>query len=129
LTPTQALAKLKMMFRPKAWSRRAGVTALVLLSLLTGTLALPHAEVDDFACSPVVLSHDETAHIMGAAPDSPTRDAEHCFLCHSLRSVYPAFEKYEQKTGAFRAERMHAAAFAFADRIDWSLVPGRAPPA
>ena len=117
------------MFRMKVWSGRAGVIALVLLSLLTGTLAVPHAEVDDLACTPVVLSHDETAHVLGAAPDSSERGSEHCFLCHSLRSFHPAFEKYEQKTGAFRAERMHAAAFVFADRIDWSLVPGRAPPA
>ena len=124
-TAVDALAKLKTMIRAKA-----GVAAILLLSLIAGTVALPHAGgLDDFACSPVVPGRDETAHFISAAPSSSERDAEHCVLCHSLRSFYPAFEKYEQKTGAFRTERMHAAAINFADRVDWALVPGRAPPA
>jgi hypothetical protein len=118
------------MFGREAWIRRAGVSALVLLSLCVGTIALPHAEgLDDLACSPVVFGNGESDRSIDAASESAGEDAAHCFLCHSLRSFHPAFEKYEQRIGTARAERLHAASVTFADCVDWSLVPGRAPPA
>ena len=124
------------MFRAGSWIRRVGVALLVLASLCAGTVALPHAEgQDDFACSAVLVSlvslvsHDQSAHHFRAAPSSRDTDGEHCFLCHSLRSFHPAFEKYQQRYRAVRAERLHATLVAIADRLEWSLAPGRAPPA
>jgi hypothetical protein len=106
------------------------VAFCLLVSLSTGTRALPHAsDPDDFACSPILVNHDESAHYVGAAPSSPVTDTQHCFLCHSLRSFFSAFEKYEQRDGAPRVERLHAPPLASAARLEWSLVLGRAPPA
>ena len=102
----------------------------LLASLCAGAVALPHADgLDDFACSPVAVSHDESAHHFRAASSSRESDRQHCFLCHSLRSFHPGFEKYEQPDGALPTERLHASLVAPADRLDWSLAPGRAPPA
>ncbi len=118
------------MFRAKSWFQRAGVAVSLLISLCAGSVAPPHIEdLDDIACRPILVNHDESAHYIGAASPSSEVEGEHCFLCHSFRSVYPAFEKFVQHDGALRAEQPHAAPFAFADRLDWSLVPGRAPPA
>ena len=117
------------MFRAKSWIQRAGVAAALLVSLCAGTTALPHAEgVDDFACSPIPVAHDENAHHIGAAPSAIESHAQHCFLCHSLRSVFPVFDKYEQRDSIVRAERLHVAPVAVASRLAWSLVLGRAPP-
>lgn len=117
------------MFRAMSWIRRTGVAVALLASLCTGVVALPHAEgLDDVACSPVFVSHDESAHYIGVAPSSPAGEVEHCFLCHSLRSFHPVFDKYELRDGTSRAERLHATLVAGDSRLDWALVPGRAPP-
>ncbi|HKY19776.1 MAG TPA: hypothetical protein VJM31_01040 [Vicinamibacterales bacterium] len=124
------MAKLKSMFRARSWIRQAGVALFVLASLVAGTVAPPHADGQaDLACAPLFASHDASAHSVGPASATPHREADHCFLCHSLRSFHPAFEKFEQRDGAVRAERLHATLVVFADRLDWSLAPGRAPPA
>jgi hypothetical protein len=118
------------MFRARSWVLRAGVTALLLVSLCAGTVALPHAEgLDDFACAPILVSHDESAHHISEAPASSDVDRQHCFLCHSLRSFYPGLDEFVQHDGALYTEQLHTAPFSFADRLNWSLVPGRAPPA
>jgi hypothetical protein len=115
------------MFRVRPWIRR--VAATLVITLCTGVAALPHTEgFDDFACAPVFVGHDESAHYIGAAPTTNHVDGEHCFLCHSLRSFHPGFEKFIQRNFAVRAERLHTSPVALADRLDWSLVPGRAPP-
>ena len=114
----------------KSWIQRAGVASLLLVSLCAGRVALPHAgDPDDFASSPVLVTHDERAHYIGSAPASRNAEHQHCFLCHSLRSFCSGFEKYEQRDSALRAERLHAATIVLADRLEWSLVQGRAPPA
>jgi hypothetical protein len=118
------------MFRAKSWVLRAGVAGLLLVSLCAGTVAPPHAEgLDDFACAPIFVSHDESAHYIGEAPTSSGVAEQHCFLCHSLRSFYPRLDQFVQYDGALHTEQLHTAPFAFADRLNWSLVPGRAPPA
>ncbi len=117
------------MFPAKSWIQRAGVALLLLASLCTGSVAPPHAEeLADFVCSPILVNHDENAHYVGAAPTSRAVDGQHCFLCHSLRSFYLGFEKFEQRDSTLSAEQLHAAPVAFADCLDWSLAPGRAPP-
>jgi hypothetical protein len=88
----------------------------------------PHAAgSDDAACLAVFVSHDESAHRIDAAP---SRDGEgrHCYLCHSARSWFSFFETYAQRGGPVRAERLHAARISSDDRLEWSLVLGRAPP-
>lgn len=117
------------MFRGPSWIQRAGVALLLLASLGAGTVALPHTDgPDDATCSPVAVTHDESAHYVGADPTPAPAEADHCFLCHSLRSFYQAFDKFEQHHYGPSAERLHAAPIARARLTGWTLVPGRAPP-
>ena len=118
------------MFRGPSWIQRAGVALLLLASLGARTIALPHADgADDVACTPIAVAHDESAHSIGADPTpAAPAEADHCFLCHSLRSFYPAFEKFQQHHHAPRTERLHCAPIDRAGVVAWTLVPGRAPP-
>jgi len=117
------------MFRGSSWiRRRAGVALLLLASLIAGTVALPHADDADVACSPILVTHDESAHHVGADPTRSPLDNDHCVLCHSLRSFYTPFDKFEQEHYGPRAERLHIAPIDRARIVAWTLVPGRAPP-
>jgi hypothetical protein len=123
-------AKLKFMFRGSSWIGRAGVTLLLLASLGAGTIALPHADgADDVACSPIAVAHDESAHSIAADSTRMPAEGDHCFLCHSLRSIYPAFDKFQQHHYTPSTERLHLAPADRASAVAWTLVPGRAPPA
>lgn len=115
------------MFR-QSWFRRAGVALLLLASLSGSTIALPHLEDGDVECSPVAVAHDESAHSIRAASGPTPVDGDHCFLCHSLRSFYSAFDTYEHHHDGPRTERLHLASLDRALIVDWTLVPGRAPP-
>jgi hypothetical protein len=117
------------MFRGPSWIQRAGVALLLLASLGAGSFAPPHEDEADVACIPVAVAHDESAHYIGADPTPAPADADHCFLCHSLRSFYPAFDKFEQHHYAPRTERLHLAPIDRDSVVAWTLVPGRAPPA
>ena len=117
------------MFRRKAWIRHAGIALLLLVSLGTGSLALPHIDDSDVECTPVLVAHDESAHHMAADPATAPAESEHCFLCHSLRSFYPAFERFEHHHYGPCSERLHAAPLDRARLAAWAFVPGRAPPA
>jgi hypothetical protein len=116
------------MFRGSSWIPRAGVALLLLASLGAGTVALPHADDGDADCSPIAVAHDQSAHHIGADPTPEQVDGGHCFLCHSLRSYYPAFDKFQQHHYAPRTERLHPAPIDRASAVAWTLVPGRAPP-
>ena len=117
------------MFGARSWIRRAGFSVAVLVALAAGLPIVPHADgSEDASCRPLLVSHDESAHYIGAGP-SQRSDGQHCYLCHAARSFFPAFDQYEQREGARRAERLHAAPLVVADRFEWSLVLGRAPPA
>jgi hypothetical protein len=116
------------MFRREAWIRRAGVALLLLASLGIGSIALPHAEAPDVACNPILVAHDESAHQIGPNTTTAPPESEHCFLCHSLRSYYPAFEKFEHHHSGPRDERLHVAPLDRARLAAWAFVPGRAPP-
>lgn len=116
------------MLRVRSWMQRAGITVL-LLALSAGSLTLPHGDGrDDPACGPVLVSHDQSAHYIGAASATRETDPQHCYLCHSARTLFSVFEKYKQREGALHPERLHAAPVALAGRLEWSLVRGRAPP-
>jgi hypothetical protein len=118
------------MFRGPSWIQRAGVALLLLASLGVATIALPHADgPDDVACNRIAVAHDESAHYIGADPTPAPAEADHCFVCHSLRSFYPAFDKFEQHHSTPRTERLHLATIDYARVVAWTLVPGRAPPA
>ena len=116
------------MFRGQSWIRRGGVALMLLASLGAGSIALPHADDPDVACSPILVAHDESAHHIGPGPKLAAAETDHCFLCHSLRSFYPAFEKFEHHHHGPRAERLHIAPIDRARHSAWTLVPGRAPP-
>jgi hypothetical protein len=118
------------MFRSPSWIRHAGVALLLLASLGAGTIALPHADgPDDAVCSPIPVAHDESAHYVGADATPSPAESDHCFLCHSLRSFHPAFDKFEQHHHTPSTERLHLAPIDRASAVAWTLVPGRAPPA
>jgi hypothetical protein len=119
------------MFRGPSWIQRSGVALLLLASLGASTTALSHADGSgDAACSPVAVAHDESAHYIGADPTpAAAAEADHCFLCHSLRSYYPAFNRFQQHYYTPRTERMHVPPIDRARVVAWTLVPGRAPPA
>jgi hypothetical protein len=116
------------MFRGPSWIRRASVTLLLLISLGAGSFALPHGGDGDVACSPILVAHDESAHHIRADPTAAPAESEHCVLCHSLRSYYPAFDKFEHHHYGPRAERLHVVPIDRARLAAWALVPGRAPP-
>jgi hypothetical protein len=116
------------MFRCQWWFTRAGIAFLLLASMGASSLGLHSAADRDVACNPIAIAHDSSAHYIGidATPDAP--GAEHCFLCHSLRSFHPAFDRFEQPHNAPRAERLQIAPLDRAGRLAWTIVPGRAPP-
>ena len=117
------------MFRASSWIHRGGVALLLVASLGAGTIAMPHAGGgDDAACSPSVVAHDARAHYVGPNSTSGPTDAGHCFLCHSLRCFYPAFEKFEHHHQTRGVERLHVAPIDRPSVDRWALVPGRAPP-
>jgi hypothetical protein len=117
------------MFRREAWIRHAGIALLLLASLGMGSLGLLHADDTDVACSPMLVAHDQSAHHIASDPATTPAESEHCFLCHSLRSYYPAFDKFEQHHHGPRVERLHIAPLDLARFAAWAFVPGRAPPA
>lgn len=118
------------MFRGSSWIRRAGVALLLLASLGAGSVARLHADgADDFACNPIAVAHDESAHSITADSTRAPAEADHCFLCHSLRSFYPTFDTFQQHHYTPRTERLHIAPMDRASAVAWTLVPGRAPPA
>ena len=120
-------AKLHLMGRAPSWIQRTGVVFVLLASLTAGSVALPH-DAADVECSPVLVSHDESAHHIGADSTRSPAESEHCFLCHSLRSLYPAFDRFEHHHHGPNTERLHTAATDCARVAAWVLVPGRAPP-
>ena len=129
LTPSCQVAKLKSMLRARLCHHRAFVVGFLLICLTVSLATKPHADsADADACSVLLVSHDETAHYVGAAPQAAKTADDHCFLCHSLRSLGSVLDKFEQRETIRHAERLHVPALTLVDRIEWSLVLGRAPP-
>jgi hypothetical protein len=117
------------MFRDRSWARRAGVALALVMSLCVATSLPPHGDgADDFACAPVLVAHDESAHYIAADPAPAQGEADHCFLCHSLRSFHSVFDRFVHQDHAPRIELLHAAQIDHPALVDWTLVPGRAPP-
>ena len=117
------------MLRGRSWIQRAVVAGWLLISLSASLVALPHASgADADACMATLVQHDEGAHFIGAAPTSSSTGSQHCLLCHSLRSLGFALEQFQQRQTILAAERLHPATLDAEDRIEWSLVLGRAPP-
>jgi hypothetical protein len=130
LTPYRPAVKLDSMFRDQSWIRRAGVTLLVLTSFVAAVTALPHDEgLDDLSCSPLAVAHDETAHYIGALENPDKTDSQHCFLCHSTRSFCSVLDRFVQRDDVVRGERPHTLPIVRSTVVDWTVGPGRAPPA
>jgi hypothetical protein len=118
------------MFRDKLWARRAGLALWLAISLCAGTVLPPHADgADDIACNPVLVAHDESAHYIAADPAPAQSEADHCFLCHSLRSFHSVFNEFESHDPVPLGEHLHGAQIDRPALVEWTLVPGRAPPA
>ena len=120
--------KLNSMFRRQSWIRRAGAALMLVATMSAGSLALPHADERDADCNPILVAHDASAHQIEPDAKPAAAHTEHCFLCHSLRSFYPAFDTFEQPHDAPGAESLHIARIDRARLLAWTLVPGRAPP-
>jgi hypothetical protein len=116
------------MFSRGSRFQRAGIALLLLASLSSSAITLRHVDDADAACSPIPVTHDQTAHAIGADSKTASAAADHCFLCHSLRTFYPAFDKFEHHHYAPRTERPHVAPVDRASAVVWTLAPGRAPP-
>jgi hypothetical protein len=116
------------MFRRQSWIGRASAALLLVATVSTGSLVLPHADERDADCNPILVAHDASAHRIGPDAKPAAAHTEHCFLCHSLRSFYPAFDTFEQHHDAPGAEPLHIARIDRARLLAWTLVPGRAPP-
>lgn len=111
------------------WRRRGAVAALVLLSLLAGTIPGPHLDgLDDPDCLPQLVGHNERAHHFSAVSSSRTASTEHCFLCHSLRSFNQPHERHQPRDLSADSEQLHVAGPAVAAHSEWSPTAGRAPP-
>jgi|SRR5215203_4320936 len=117
------------MFRCQSWFRRAGIAFLLLASMGASSLGLHFVADRDVACNPIVVAHNASAHYIGVDATPDAAGAEHCFLCHALRSFHPAFDRFEQAHYAPQAERLQIARIDNARRLSWTVVPGRAPPA
>jgi hypothetical protein len=117
------------MFRARSWAHRAGIALTLVVSLLSGTASLPHAEsADDLECNPIPVAHDEAAHYVGPDSVPAEADADHCFLCHAVRSFYSAFDRFEHYDNSPHAGHLQAAQIDRPELVEWTLVPGRAPP-
>jgi hypothetical protein len=114
------------MFRVRM--RRAGVALALVFSLLSGVVSVAHADGDDPACTVIAVAHDASAHSIRPAATSPNDVSDHCVLCHSLRSCYPSYQFHHYDT-APHGERLHALRIDGGELVEWTLVPGRAPPA
>ena len=129
LTEPIRLAKLIRVFRETSLMRRAGIAVALVLSLLSGVVSLAHIDgADDPACNVIAVAHDASAHSIRPATTRPDNDSEHCFLCHSLRSFQPSFNQFHQQDNTPHAERLYAAQIDRPELVEWTLVPGRAPP-
>jgi len=117
------------MSRRKSWLQRAG-SVVLFAALVAGTVARPHADgADDLACTPPAASHDESAHYIGSDPSAAPADSGHCFLCHSLRSFHTTLIEINHYYDGPRTERLHTAPRDRAGVVEWTILPGRAPPA
>lgn len=111
-------------------THRAAIALVLLAAVAAGTGALPHDPgSDDVECRNVLLAHDESAHYIGAARTATHDDADHCYLCHSFRSVHPADDRFDDRREGRDSVRLHIVQAGVAGRLEWSLLPGRAPPA
>lgn len=106
----------------RRWSRA------VALSLLVASLwGLPHGGEADDACAPAPEQHDESRHVITAVP---AVDADHCAVCHWLRTLQPELAGVRSSQHGVAAGD-DVSTHASADRRDpgANRLPARAPPA
>jgi hypothetical protein len=114
------------MFRGTPWARRTGFLLLVV-ALFSGAIVRPH--VDDPACVSAAVLHDESAHRITAAADRADVDGEHCFLCHTFRSFHPPSDRFGERHAVCDSESLHVRQIRAFERMAWSVVGERGPPA
>ncbi len=118
------------MVHVRSWVYRAGVAVALVVALGASALSLPHGGgADDSACNPVAVAHDPSAHHVGPGRTLQQSDADHCFICHTLRSFCSSFDKFDHHDPTPRIQPLHAAQVDHPALVAWTLVPGRAPPA
>lgn len=105
--------------------------ALALLLIVTGwgvPLAFPHVADDDLLCAIAEAGGDtRTARIVESAASAP---ADHCEVCHSLRSFrHAGLPAAIASTGIAAARAVIPEFNPSADRVTPHRLPARAPPA
>jgi hypothetical protein len=104
------------------------IASLLALLVCGSALGWGHVGGDDRDCDIVVVPHDHSAHRLSNAPVSSPLD-DHCFVCHSLRSLHHAVaSRYHRVTIARSAvHRLDGDLLAVRDGLK-SGVSSRAPP-
>ena len=74
-----------------AWRNRVlgrALAAVLAVVVCGGALDWGHTGGDDPNCNPVPVYHDHAAHRFAAAPAHSSPQADHCYVCHSLRLLH-----------------------------------------
>ena len=113
----------------RGFRRLIGVPAAILAVVLATGIAMPsalHADANDDPCE-AVGDGPGGPHLQPATAAAP---AEHCFICHWLRS-FRAFEgkAVQQQPRLVASVRPGVQAEAPATRLALPRLPARAPPA
>jgi hypothetical protein len=113
----------------RRWAILTAPLALVIASMVAiGTMDWWHPEDDD---TPTAAFHDHSAHhpVFGAAP-TKTHAAEHCYLCHWLRTLSNGLRSVAQYRIAQITDRpVLQSADCRITQLVASTLPARAPPA
>lgn len=112
--------------------RRTQLAALFALLVMTGSVpvsiaALVHV-ADDAACEPLFVSHDESAHRIGAARTLSTLP-QHCAVCHWLQSFQTTVSSSPIAVHTTDVARLSISSLPIALVHAVVDVPARAPPA
>ncbi len=99
----------------------------VALLLLISFLGLGHKAGDDICASDLPQAHDESKHAIGAASGV---DAQHCAICHSVRTPRRPFGSVAQVRAPLVDSGLVLTSEAVAHRAPaLDRLPARAPPA
>lgn len=116
---------------PSNGRHRRAWRAIALLLIVTGwgvPLAFPHAAQNDLLCAPAAAG--ERGEASRLVQGDQTAQAEHCEVCHSLRSFrHAGLPSGITSADLSSARRLVSETSAPADRFTTRQLPARAPPA
>jgi hypothetical protein len=111
----------------RALSRRVLAT-VVAITLIAAAADLAHRADADFLAR-AVAAHDAAAHRVVSRPSAPAPEADHCYICHWVRSAHALTATGERVTEpSQQAAIVRMATPAPAREPSLASVPSRAPP-